>query len=142
MERGGGSRWPRDKKKRRGGDRHTTTVGLARGRQQPDSGGNGRLAELVQNRGGVGSPTGGPRAIVQGDGIKFDSKFEFKRYQMKFKSFQALTDSKRTFLGSKKIEIKYGCEGFEESNNFLYRNFSRFETYFKWKFREFCRFRI
>jgi hypothetical protein len=79
-------------------------VGLARGRQRPDRGGNGWLVELVQNRGGVGSPTGGPRAIVQGDDIEFDSKFEFKRYQMKFKSFQALTDSKRTFSGSKNLK--------------------------------------
>jgi hypothetical protein len=42
----------------------------------------------------------------------------------------------------KKFEIKYGCEGFEERNNFIYRNFSRFEMDFKRKFRENSRFRI
>jgi hypothetical protein len=31
---------------------------------------------------------------------------------------------------------KYGFEGFEESNNFLHRNFFRFEMEFKWKIRE------
>jgi hypothetical protein len=31
----------------------------------------------------------------------------------------------------KKIEIKYGCEFFEERINFLYRNFSIFEMDFK-----------
>jgi hypothetical protein len=31
----------------------------------------------------------------------------------------------------KKFEIKYGCEGFEETNNFLHRNFFRFEMEFK-----------
>jgi hypothetical protein len=25
------------------------------------------------------------------------------------------------------FEIKYGCEGFEERNNFIHRNFFRFE---------------
>jgi hypothetical protein len=41
-----------------------------------------------------------------------------------------LTAPKRTFPSSK-IEIKYGCEGFEERNNFLHRNFSGFEMDFK-----------
>jgi hypothetical protein len=31
----------------------------------------------------------------------------------------------------KKNEIKYGCEGFEEMNNFVNRNFFRFERGFK-----------
>jgi hypothetical protein len=34
------------------------------------------------------------------------------------------------------FKIKYGFEGFDERNNFLYRNFSRFKMYFKLKFRE------
>jgi hypothetical protein len=29
-----------------------------------------------------------------------------------------------------KISIKYDCEGFEERNNFLHRNFFRFEMKF------------
>jgi hypothetical protein len=36
----------------------------------------------------------------------------------------------------KKFEIKYVFEGFDERNNFLHRNFSRFEMDFKIKFRE------
>jgi hypothetical protein len=32
-----------------------------------------------------------------------------------------------------KFEIKYGCEGFEERNNFLHRNFFRFEIDFELK---------
>jgi hypothetical protein len=32
-----------------------------------------------------------------------------------------------------KFEIKYGCEGFDERNNFPYRNFPRFEPYFNQK---------
>jgi hypothetical protein len=35
-----------------------------------------------------------------------------------------------------KFEIKYGFEGFDERNNFLHMNFSRFELDFKLKFRE------
>jgi hypothetical protein len=35
-----------------------------------------------------------------------------------------------------KIEIKYSFEGFEEENNFLHRNFFRFEIYFELKFLE------
>jgi hypothetical protein len=34
--------------------------------------------------------------------------------------------SKRDFPCLRKFEIKYGFEGFEERNNFLYRNFFRF----------------
>jgi hypothetical protein len=32
------------------------------------------------------------------------------------------------------FEIKYGCEGLEEKNNFLHMNFSRLEMDFKLKF--------
>jgi hypothetical protein len=48
-----------------------------------------------------------------------------------------LIDPKRTFLRSKFLKNKYGCEGFEEMNNFLYRNFFVFEMDFEikiWKF--------
>jgi hypothetical protein len=37
------------------------------------------------------------------------------------------------------FKIKYGCEGFEERNNFLYRNFSILKMDFKWKIREISR---
>jgi hypothetical protein len=43
---------------------------------------------------------------------------------------------KQDFTGIKKIEIKYGFEGFGERNNFLHMNFSRFEMDFELKFRE------
>jgi hypothetical protein len=36
----------------------------------------------------------------------------------------------------KKFKIKYVFEGFDEGNNFLHRNFSKFEMNFKLKFRE------
>jgi hypothetical protein len=39
--------------------------------------------------------------------------------------------SKKELPWLKKIEVKYGCEGFEERNNFLHRNFSRLEMDFK-----------
>jgi hypothetical protein len=35
-----------------------------------------------------------------------------------------------------KFEIKYGFEGFDEGENFSYRNFSRFKMEFELKFRE------
>jgi hypothetical protein len=34
------------------------------------------------------------------------------------------------------LEIKYGFEDFDERNNFIYMNFSRFEMDFELKFRE------
>jgi hypothetical protein len=47
-----------------------------------------------------------------------------------FKFFQTLTNPKSTFSFSKKIEIKYGFEWFEETNKFLHRNFFIFEVDF------------
>jgi hypothetical protein len=43
----------------------------------------------------------------------------------------------RTIPTSKILKKKYGCDGFEEMNNFLHRNFFIFETYFELKFWEF-----
>jgi hypothetical protein len=45
--------------------------------------------------------------------------------------------SKHDFLGIKKFKIKYGCEGFEERNNFLHHNFFRFKMDFELKNWEF-----
>jgi hypothetical protein len=45
-----------------------------------------------------------------------------------------LTAPNRTL---EKIEIKYGCEGFEEGNNFLHRNFFRFKMGIELKCGEF-----
>jgi hypothetical protein len=47
-----------------------------------------------------------------------------------------LVQSKKDLHELKKFEMKYGFEEFDERNNFLHRNFSRFEMYFKLKFRE------
>jgi hypothetical protein len=50
---------------------------------------------------------------------------------MEFKSFSNFDWSKDNLSELKKIEMKYGCEEFEERNNILLRNFSRFKTDFK-----------
>jgi hypothetical protein len=44
-----------------------------------------------------------------------------------FKYNLNLIRSKMYLLKFKKIEVKYGCEGFDERNNFHYRNFSKFK---------------
>jgi hypothetical protein len=51
----------------------------------------------------------------------------------KFKTDSNLTLSKTGVPGLKKSKIKYGYEGFKEGNNFLHRNFLRFELYFELK---------
>jgi hypothetical protein len=56
--------------------------------------------------------------------------------QIQFKSFQSLTEPKRIFPSSKKFEIKYDFERFEEGNNLLHRNFFKFEMDFELKFGE------
>jgi hypothetical protein len=48
--------------------------------------------------------------------------------------------SKKGLPRVKKIELKYGFEGFEERNDFLHRNFFRFEVDFERTFREASRF--
>jgi hypothetical protein len=63
----------------------------------------------------------------------------------KFKLVQILSKfdrPKNDISELEKFEIKYGCEGLEEGNNFLHRNFFKFEIDFKWKFREFSRFEL
>jgi hypothetical protein len=59
--------------------------------------------------------------------IQFDSSFD---------------PTKKDLSALENFEIKYGCEGFEERNSFLHRNFSRFRMDFKWKFRGVSTFRI
>jgi hypothetical protein len=65
--------------------------------------------------------------------VKFDSNSNFNRIQIIFKFIQTLTAPKKVFFRLKKFEIKYGCEGFEESNNFLKMNFFRFKMSFELK---------
>jgi hypothetical protein len=81
------------------------------------------------SRGLIGAP---PPSIVRGSVVKRGlNQFEFKWIQTHFNSLQTLTNPKNdvTLLG--KIEIKYGFEGFEELNNFLDRNFFRFNLGFE-----------
>jgi hypothetical protein len=59
-----------------------------------------------------------------------------------FKSIQTSFNPNRTLPSSKKIEIKYGFEGFNERNNFPYRNVLIFEMYFELKIRESSRVSI
>jgi hypothetical protein len=48
-----------------------------------------------------------------------------------------LIHSKKGLPKLEQIEIKYGFQGFIERDNFLYRNFVRFEMCFELKFGEF-----
>jgi hypothetical protein len=47
---------------------------------------------------------------------------DFKPFQINSKLFR----SKQDIPELKIFELKYGCEGLEERNNFLHRNFYRF----------------
>jgi hypothetical protein len=58
------------------------------------------------------------------------NEFEFKSNPFK------LFLSKLHLHKLEKFKIKYCFEGFDERNNFLHRNVSRFEMDFKIKFRE------
>jgi hypothetical protein len=57
----------------------------------------------------------------------------FKLYSNLFK---LLPLQKKDLLGLENFKIKYGCEGFDERNNYLHRNFFRFEMSFELKFGE------
>jgi hypothetical protein len=47
---------------------------------------------------------------------------------------------KKYLLKFENFKINYGCEGFDEKNNFPYRNFSRFESEFELKLRFLSKF--
>jgi hypothetical protein len=81
--------------------------------------------------------TGGPEATVPCSEVKFDSKFKFQTYSNHVQIPSNFDRSKKDLPALKKIEIKYGREGFEEGNNFLHRKFFTFEMYFELKFGEF-----
>jgi hypothetical protein len=79
--------------------------------------------------------TSGPEATVLG----LNRSAESNTVQTKLNSNLTLAQTsfaKKDIPKVKKIEIKYGCEGFKEGNDFLHRNMFRFEMYFKLKFRE------
>jgi hypothetical protein len=59
--------------------------------------------------------------------------------QIKFEIIQIRSNLVRIRINLPKLEnfeIKYGFEGFDERNNFIPRNFSKFEMDFKLKFKE------
>jgi hypothetical protein len=60
----------------------------------------------------------------------FESDSNFKRIQIISKPSK-LWMIQKVPSQLENFEIKFGCEGFEEGNNFLHRNFFRFEIYFK-----------
>jgi hypothetical protein len=66
-----------------------------------ERGGGSVAAALHPRTGERRSPTCGASATVPGGEAKFDSISNFKRIQIIFKFFQALTDPKVTFLSSK-----------------------------------------
>jgi hypothetical protein len=69
------------------------------------------------------------RAIVTGG----DNLIYFK-FKMIFNQIQIISNfdcPKKDLHELKKFEIKYGCEGLEERNNFLHRNFFIFGMHFK-----------
>jgi hypothetical protein len=101
-----------------------------------------RACAVGTETGEAGSLMSGPECHSNGRRRRFDSKFEFKRIQINFKSFQTLTGPKKELPELKIFEIKYCYEGFEERNNFLHRNFSRLKMDFELKFRDASRFEI
>jgi hypothetical protein len=64
--------------------------------------------------------------------FKFVSNFQFKRIQTSSNHFK-FDQPKRDLPELEKFEIKYGCEGFEEGNNVIHRNFLRFEMDYELK---------
>jgi hypothetical protein len=66
-------------------------------------------------------------------GCKFPVRSETGQTHLNldFKLVQTLIDPKNGLLELQKFEIKYGCEDLEKMNNFLPRNFCRFERYFE-----------
>jgi hypothetical protein len=67
----------------------------------------------------------------------------FQSFQMVLNILQThsnLIRSKRYLLEFEEFEITYGYEGFDERNNFSYRNFSRFERKFELKLRFLSKF--
>jgi hypothetical protein len=65
----------------------------------------------------------GPNGIVRGGDARLDLKSNFTRIQI-LSNFDRF---KKGLAGLEKFEIKYRCGGFEDRNNFLYRNLFRFE---------------
>jgi hypothetical protein len=93
------------------------------GRQQPKAGGRKWVVHLVTSRGGGGTLTGGASATVTSGDIEILIRIRIQTDSNSFK----FDRSKKDLPKLKKFEINYGCEGIEERNNIIHRNFSRFE---------------
>jgi hypothetical protein len=69
-------------------------------------------------------------------------QYEFESIQMSLKDFKPFQINSNLFQFNqdlpeiKKFELKYSCEGFDESNSFLYSKFSILEMGLELKFRE------
>jgi hypothetical protein len=57
--------------------------------------------------------------------------FRFKASSNSIQFVSNFDRSKKDFRELENFETKYGCDSFEERNNFLHRNFSRFEMDFE-----------
>jgi hypothetical protein len=105
--------------------------GVARDWQRPGHGGIG-WAVLRRT---VGINRGGRRVIDRwvlcySDGRHWLILIQ-NQIQIQIKSLQSFTDSKMHLPELKQFEIKYGCEVFEERNNFIHRSFFKLEMDFK-----------
>ncbi len=113
------------------------------GQQWRAPGGGGRCRAGARAGGPDGKNRGGRETAdrwgpVTVLAIKIKSN-RFKTIQMNLNSNQTRSNfilSKLDLHKLEKFEIKYCFKGFDERNNFLHRNFSRFEMDFKIKFRE------
>jgi hypothetical protein len=94
-------------------------------------GGGGRSAHVARRRGKQGGPVlwAGTGRLAWA-GLKAHSNFLFiQNYLNEFELIQ----SKDRLSVLENFQIKYRIEGFEERNNFTYRNFSRFKMNLKLK---------
>jgi hypothetical protein len=117
-----------------GGSPRTAAPGRTRGRQ-----GKREKGERTGKAGRWAGPWSGSRLSTKeiergrewqvGTGLRINV---FKLVQ----KYSNLIRPKINLLDPQKFELKYGFEGFDERNNFLHRNFSRFEMDFKLKFRK------
>jgi hypothetical protein len=77
-------------------------------------------------------PHAGPGLQYQA-AVKFDSKFKYQSNSNYIQICSKFDGSKKDFPELEKIQIKYGCECFEEKNNFIHSNFSKFKMDFELK---------
>jgi hypothetical protein len=104
------------------------------GRQRPEADGRGRSARSCRmasaKQGSQGADVLAPTTVTSGGGLNPN------RFQIQMDSNQVQIDSnfdrpKRNHPELQKFEIEYSFKYFERMNNFLHRNFFRFEMDFK-----------